>query len=82
MEITLQEIVFYVVAATIAVCSVLAVTTGKILRATTYLLFVFVRHRSHLRHTGIYFPGSCTVDGLCRRYRGPVCILYFADTVR
>lgn len=29
MEITLQEIVFYVVAAAIAVCSVLAVTTGK-----------------------------------------------------
>ena len=40
MEITLQEIVFYVVAAAIAVCSVLAVTTGKILRAATYLLFV------------------------------------------
>ena len=33
MEITLQEIVFYVVAAAIAVFSVLAVTTGKILRA-------------------------------------------------
>ena len=30
MEITLQEIVFYVVAAAIAVFSVLAVTTGKI----------------------------------------------------
>ena len=29
MEITLQEIVFYVVAAAIAVFSVLAVTTGK-----------------------------------------------------
>ena len=40
MEITLQEIVFYVVAAAIAVFSVLAVTTGKILRAATYLLFV------------------------------------------
>ena len=40
MGITLQEIAFYVVAAAIAVCSVLAVTTGKILRAATYLLFV------------------------------------------
>lgn len=29
MELTLQEIVFYVVAAAIAVFSVLAVTTGK-----------------------------------------------------
>lgn len=42
MEITLQEIVFYVVAAAIAVFSVLAVTTGKILRAATYLLFVLL----------------------------------------
>ena len=40
MEINLQEIVFYVVAAFIAVCSVLAVTTGRLLRAATYLLFV------------------------------------------
>ena len=40
MGITLQEIVFYVVAATIIVFSVMAVTTGRILRAATYLLFV------------------------------------------
>lgn len=40
MEITLQEIAFYAVALCIVVCSVLAVTTGKILRAATYLLFV------------------------------------------
>lgn len=40
MGITLQEIVFYVVAAAIIFCSVLSVTTGKILRAATYLLFV------------------------------------------
>ena len=39
MEITLQEIVFYVVAAAIAVFSVLAVTTGKILRAATSSAF-------------------------------------------
>ncbi len=40
MGITLQEIAFYVVAAAIIVFSVLAVTTGRILRAATYLLFV------------------------------------------
>lgn len=40
MGITLQEIAFYAVAVCIIVCSVLAVTTGKILRAATYLLFV------------------------------------------
>ena len=40
MEITLQEIAFYVVAVAIIVFSVMAVTTGRILRAATYLLFV------------------------------------------
>ena len=50
MEINLQEIVFYVVAAFIAVCSVLAVTTGRLLRAATYLLFVLF--------------GTAAIDGL------------------
>ena len=36
---TLQLIVFIVLALFIAVCSVLAVTTSRILRAATYLLF-------------------------------------------
>ena len=41
MEIfSFQNIVFGVVALAIAICSVLAVTTGKLLRAATYLLFV------------------------------------------
>lgn len=40
MNISLQEIVFYIVGACIIACSILAVTTGKILRAATYLLFV------------------------------------------
>lgn len=42
MNISLQEIVFYVVGACIIGCSILAVTTGKILRAATYLLFVLL----------------------------------------
>lgn len=40
MNLSLQEIAFYIVSACILVSSVLAVTTGKILRAATYLLFV------------------------------------------
>lgn len=40
MNISLQEIVFYIVGACIIVSSILAVTTGKLLRAATYLLFV------------------------------------------
>lgn len=42
MAISLQEIVFYVVAVCITVFSILSVTTGKILRAATYLLFVLL----------------------------------------
>ena len=46
---TLQLIVFIVLALFIAVCSVLAVTTSRILRAATYLLFVL------FGTAGIYF---------------------------
>lgn len=40
MNISLQEIVFYIVGACIIVSSILAVTAGRLLRAATYLLFV------------------------------------------
>ena len=40
MELTSQQIVFFILAAVILVCSVLTVTTRRILRAATYLLFV------------------------------------------
>ena len=40
MGFSLQEIAFYVVGLCIIVFSVLSVTTGRILRAVTYLLFV------------------------------------------
>ena len=40
MGFTLQEISFYFVAICIIVFSVMSVTTGRILRAATYLLFV------------------------------------------
>ena len=51
---TLQLIVFIVLALFIAVCSVLAVTTSRILRAATYLLFVLfgtagsIKSRPHI----------------------------------
>ena len=46
---TLNLIVFIVLALFIGVCSVLAVTTSRILRAATYLLFVL------FGTAGIYF---------------------------
>lgn len=72
MEITLQEIVFYVVAAAIAVCSVLAVTTGKILRAATYLLFVLFGTGAIYGILGYTFLGAVQL----MVYAGGIVVLY------
>ena len=81
MEITLQEIVFYVVAA--AHCGIFRISChNRKNPARRYLPAVRpFRYRSHLRNTGIYLPGGCTVDGICRRYCCIICILYLADSV-
>ena len=72
MEITLQEIVFYVVAAAIAVCSVLAVTTGKILRPATYLLFVLFGTGAIYGILGYTFLGAVQL----MVYAGGIVVLY------
>ena len=48
MEITLELIVFTVLAVFTAVSAVLAVTTKRILRAATYLLFVLFLSLIHI----------------------------------
>ena len=50
MDITLQQVAFFVVAIFITIFSVLTVTTSKILRSATYLLFVL------FGTAAIYFP--------------------------
>ena len=72
MELTLQEIVFYVVAAAIAVFSVLAVTTGKILRAATYLLFVLFGTGAFYGVLGYTFLGAVQL----MVYAGGIVVLY------
>ncbi|MDR1679984.1 MAG: NADH-quinone oxidoreductase subunit J [Prevotellaceae bacterium] len=49
MEITANQIIFFILSAIIVVCSVFAVTERKILRAATHLLFVL------LATAGLYF---------------------------
>ena len=75
--ITLGQVVFGVVSLMMAVCSVLAVTSGRILRAATALLFVL------FGTAGLYFMlylfGSGAVVGLCRRYRRALCLLHPVD---
>ena len=71
---TLQLIVFIVLALFIAVCSVLAVTTSRILRAATYLLFVLFGTAAQL-----FVFGSRPIADLCRRHHGTLCFQYSAD---
>ena len=68
---TLNLIVFIVLALFIGVCSVLAVTTGRILRAATYLLFVL------FGTAGIYFQLNYSFLGAVQLliYAGGITVL-------
>ena len=70
---TLQLIVFIVLALFIAVCSVLAVTTSRILRAATYLLFVL------FGTAGIYFQLNYSFLGAVQLLIYAGGITYSAD---
>ena len=72
MELSLQEIVFYVVGAGILFCSVMAVTAGKILHSATYLLFTL------FGTAGIYFLLGYTFLGSVQImvYAGGIVVLY------
>lgn len=71
-DVVLLKIVFYLLATAIAVFSVLAVTTKRILRAATYLLFVL------FSTAGLYFFLNYSFLGAVQLmvYAGGVIILY------
>ena len=72
MEITLDLIVFIILALFITVGAVLAVTTKRILRAATYLLFVL------FGTAGIYFQLNYSFLGAVQLliYAGGITVLY------
>lgn len=72
MEITLDLIVFIVLALFITVSAILAVTTKRILRAATYLLFVL------FGTAGIYFQLNYSFLGAVQLlvYAGGITVLY------
>lgn len=72
MEITLELIVFAVLAIFITVSAVLAVSTRRILRAATYLLFVL------FGTAGIYFQLNYSFLGAVQLliYAGGITVLY------
>ena len=72
MEITLETVVFYFLAAFIAVFSILTVTTNRIVRAATYLLFVLFGTAGFYFLLGYTFLGSVQI----MVYAGGVVVLY------
>lgn len=72
MEFTLETVVFYFLAAFIAAMSVLTVTTRRIVRSATYLLFTL------LGTAGIYFLLGYTFLGTVQVmvYAGGIMVLY------
>ncbi|MDR0545179.1 MAG: NADH-quinone oxidoreductase subunit J [Odoribacteraceae bacterium] len=72
MNISIQETVFFLLAAVIVVFSVLTVTTKRILRSATYLLFVL------FATAGIYFQLDYSFLGAVQLtiYAGGIIILY------
>ena len=78
MNVVGNSIVYCVVALAIIVFSVLSVTSRKILRAATYLLFTLFATAILYFHMGFEFLCS-SAGSLCGRYSGVVRILDFAD---
>ncbi len=72
MDITLQQLVFYVVAILMSVFSVMTVTTGSILRAATYLLFVLFGTSAMYFILGYTFLGAVQL----MVYAGGIVVLY------
>ncbi len=77
MEESVANIILYfVVAVAIIVFSVLTVTTRKILRSATYLLFVLFATAVIYFQMDYEFLADCR---LCRRYPGAVRVCHHAD---
>ncbi|MFA6199463.1 MAG: NADH-quinone oxidoreductase subunit J [Bacteroidales bacterium] len=72
MDITFQNVVFLVVAIFIAVFSILTVTTSKIMRSATYLLFVLFGTAAIYFLLGYTFLGAVQI----MIYAGGIIILY------
>lgn len=72
MEMTLPKAVFIFLSTVIIVCSIMTVTTRRILRSATYLLFVL------FATAGIYFQLNYSFLGAVQLtiYAGGIIVLY------
>ena len=72
MEITLETVIFYFLAAFITVFSLLTVTTTRMVRSATYLLFVLFGTAGIYFFLGYTFLGSVQI----MVYAGGIVVLY------
>lgn len=72
MEITLEAVVFYFMAVFITVFSILTVTTNRIVRSATYLLFVLFGTAAIYFLLGYTFLGAVQI----MVYAGGIVVLY------
>ena len=82
MGSTLETVVFYFLAAFIIAMSIMTVTTQRIVRSATYLLFVLFGTAGIYFFAGLHLSGFRSDYGLCRWYRRSLCILHPIDQWR
>ncbi|MCD8287324.1 MAG: NADH-quinone oxidoreductase subunit J [Porphyromonadaceae bacterium] len=72
MESVANQIIFLLLSAVIVVCSVLAVTSRRILRAATYLLFVLFATAGYYFQLDYHFLGAVQIT----IYAGGILVLF------
>ena len=74
-----EQIIFYVLAIVIIAFTILSVTSRRILRAATYLLFVLIATAGLYLLMGYQFLAGVQIFGLCRWYHGVVHLFHLVD---
>lgn len=72
MEQVANQIIFFLLSAVIVICSVLAVTSRRILRAATYLLFVLFATAGYYFQLDYHFLGAVQIT----IYAGGIVVLF------
>lgn len=72
MEQVANQVIFFLLSAIIVVCSIMAVTSRRILRAATYLLFVLFATAGYYFQLDYHFLGAVQVT----IYAGGILVLF------
>ena len=72
MEQVANQVIFFLLSAVVVVCSIMAVTSRRILRAATYLLFVLFATAGYYFQLDYHFLGAVQVT----IYAGGILVLF------